>query len=496
MTCFPKVIRHRFILLVFLSLFLTLSFSEAVADDSDASARPAAKVSDHHPDLLRVYQLAKQNDPTFQNERYLYQTSPEILKQARSGLLPSIGMDLYYSHTKQKIHNTDVAVYGEDQANFPSQGYTLELNQPVFAWATFKRYAQAKAEVQQAELEFQAAGLDLFLRVADAYIVALAARDNLDFTRAEEEDLKFHFELARERYNSGLAPVLDFHDAKARYAYVTAKRVKAAYELDDALEALAEMAGERVGRLARLASTVAAMAPDIPMPTREEKAGEMALEPAIETVPLADPDPDDIDAWVDAALEQNFQVRIENQRVRVAEKEIERQRGGHFPTLSLIARTSRDDTRGSLFGGSSDIEKHEALVQLNVPFFEGGRVCSQTREALKQCAAAKEELEKARRAVKRETMAAFLGVKGAIQNTIALSQSVVSTQIALKTKREGFEAGLFPSMVVSDAERDHYQSRRDFAKAQYEYIQNCLRLKKAVGTLSEADLVEINQWLQ
>lgn len=496
MTSSAKMTAGRALLLVFVCLVFTILFSTGLAaEEAPVEALPP-EAFDGPADLLGVYRLARENDPTFRSETFRYETSPEIMKQARSDLLPSVGLDLYYSESKHKIKDTDVAVYGTGEADYPSQGYTLELRQPLFEWETFKRYAQAKAEVKLAGFEFQAARQDLFMRVAEAYIGALAAYDNLDFARAEEEDLKFHLDLAEERYHSGLATVLDFHDAKARHAYVTARRVKAEYELEDALEALAEMTGARSRTLARLTFTAAEIDLAASPPPGRKKAGDTALHAAIETIPLTEPDPDAIGDWVDRAMDQNFQVQVKQQQVRIAAREIERQRGGHVPDLELIARTSRDDTRGSLFGGSSDVEEHEVLFQLNVPLYEGGAVRSRTREALKQHEAMKAELEKERRAARRETMAAFLGVKGAIKNTIALSQSVISSRIALETKREGYRAGMFPSLVVSDAERDYYQAKRDFAQAQYEYIRNSLRLKKAVSTLTEADLAEINQWLQ
>jgi outer membrane protein len=110
--------------------------------------------------------------------------------------------------------------------------------------------------------------------------------------------------------------------------------------------------------------------------------------------------------------------------------------------------------------------------------------------------AAKQDLEKEIRSVKRQTKAAFLGVKSSIKNTEAFRQSVLSNQIALDAKKEGFKSGLFPSLAVLDAARDLHKARLDFATSQYEYISSSLRLKRAVATLSEEDLVELNRWFE
>jgi len=131
-----------------------------------------------------------------------------------------------------------------------------------------------------------------------------------------------------------------------------------------------------------------------------------------------------------------------------------------------------------------------------VPIFQGLSVLSRTREAIQLHRAAKEELEKEIRSVKRKTKAAFLGVKSAMENAEAYKQSVLSNHMALEAKRQGFRSGLFPSLAVLDAERDLHRAKQDYARAHYEYILNGLRLKKAAGTLSEEDIAGINEWLQ
>lgn len=439
-------------------------------------------------DLIEVYNLARDNDPTFQSERYRHEASPETLKQAYSELLPAVNVDASYQGTRQEIFHTSVAVFGESIARFPSKGYNLTLTQPLFRYSSIMRVLQAKEEVKRADFEFEAAKQDLILRVAEAYIGALAAHDNLEFTRAEEEAVKRHFELAEGRYNSGLAPITDYHDAKARLAYVTALRVRAENRLDDALEALAEVTGQKIENPARLKSA--------PISAKSETTKGVEYKPPQGGMPLVPPDPDDVNNWIDAALKQNLEVEALRQAVLVARREVDRQRAGHWPTLTIVGRLNRDDEGGSLFGGESDVETREAILQLNVPIFQGFFVTSKTREAKKLHAAVKQDLEKEIRVVKREARASFLWVKSSIENTEAFRQSVVSNKIALEAKKEGFKSGLFPSLAVLDAERDLHQAKLEYAKAQYEYISNSLRLKKAVGTLNEEDLAGINQWFE
>jgi len=447
-------------------------------------------------DLIRFYRLAQENDPTLQSERYKHEASPEIYNQALSEYLPSVSADLYYRGTHQQIKSTDIGVYGGGEANYSSEGYSLALTQPVLRYSSIMRILQAKEEVKAADFKFEAAKQDMILRVADAYIGALEAFDNLEFTRTKEEALKLHFKLAQERYNSGLAPITDYHDARAQLASVMADRVRAENTLDDALEALAEVGGQEIYRIARLKYVFTASKSDDLSTAMTEGYIEGQHETAQGAIPMVRPDPDDIDKWIKAALDQNLEVQARRQAVLVAKREIKRQKGGHWPTLDLVGKTGRDNEGGSLYGGSSDVERRDAILQLNIPIYSGSSVLSKTREAQKLYAAAGQDLEKELRFVKRETKAAFLGVKSAIENTQALKQSVVSNQIALEAKREGFRSGIFPSVVVLDAERDFHRAKLQYVHAQYEYIRNSLRLKKAVSTLGEEALAGINQWLE
>jgi outer membrane protein len=467
-------------------------------------------------DLMEIYRLAQKEDPTYQREFYRHEASPEVLSQAYADLLPTLNAEGTYNRKMQEIKETDIAVYGAGIARYPVKGYTVSLTQPLFRYASIVRVQQAGSEVKRADLKFEAAKQDLLLRVAEAYMGALEAQDTVTFTSAEEAAVAIHFELANNRYRSGLAPVTDYHDAKARLADTVALKTRAENKLDDAIEALVELTGEKIENLAKLnavpvaetlirqksgraAANLSPGAQGAPqagtVPGAKAGSGTES-EPTQTGMPLVSPNPDDPEQWIKAASEQNLEVEAQRQAVEVAEREIERQRAAHLPTLSVVGRLNRDDEGGSLFGGESDVMTREAIVQLNVPIFQGLSVLSRTREAIELHKAARQDLEKEIRAAKRKAKAAFLGVKSAMENAEAYKQSVLSNYMALEAKRQGFRSGLFPSLAVLDAERDLHRAKQDYARAHYEYILNSLRLKKAAGTLSEADIAGINEWLQ
>jgi len=480
--------------------FLAAAFLLALSAGRLPGAVPRASAAD----LLSVYDLALENDPRFQAEAFRHEASPETLNQAYADLLPTLEAEASYQRREQQILSSDVAVFGSGEARYPTRGYTLTLTQPLWRYESIVGVMQAKHEVRGADLAFEAAKQDLMLRVAEAYMGALEARDNLVFTQAEEEAVQAHFNLARGRYRNGLAPITDYHDARARLANVQARKAEAHNRMEDALEALRELTGERIDELESLKEEAldgdAYKAAITRRPETSGAPGEDEEGPSGSSSPLdallAPPDPDDAGAWIDAAEEQNPTLEAKRQEVEVARREISRQNAGHMPRLELVGRLNRDDEGGSLFGGESDVQTWEGMVQLTVPIFNGFGVMSKVREARSLHKAAKKELEREERALRRETKAAFLGVKAAIQSARALRESVLSHRVAVEAKRRGFRSGLFPSLAVLDAERDLHLARQDHARAQYDYLMNSLRLKGAVGTLTMNALAGINEWLE
>ncbi len=417
---------------------------------------------------MELYGLAQRHDPPFQRAKYEHEASRESLTQAYSGLLPTLAAQGEYIETRQDIVSSDNSVFATGKTNFSTKTYTLTLTQPVFNYSSIVRVGQAKEEIKRSDVEFEMARQDLMLRTLQLYLEALSAQDKLAFAQAEQAAVELHFELAKGRYGMGLAPITDLHDAKARLASVKAHRIEAENDLDDSLQALWEVCGEFGGTLSNLK----------------------------DKLPLVSPDPADVELWIKAALRQNLAIEVQRHAVEVAQREVKRQRSGHFPTLDLVGRFNNRDTNGTLFGGGSEVETSEALLQLNLPIYQGGYVSSRTREARHRYQATLQDMERQVRAAKRQARAAYLGVKSAISRVEALEQSVVSQELALKAKQYGFKSGLYTSLAVLDAERDLYLAKQDYAQARYDYILNSIRLRQAVGTLNREDLVMVNQWLK
>ncbi|MCI0499603.1 MAG: TolC family outer membrane protein [Planctomycetales bacterium] len=458
---------YKKLILVFLvcSLFpLTHSGAAPLAPSQPAQAASSLPADD----IINVYEMAIKNDPQFRGADNDQKALRESLSQAYARLMPLIKGEVVYGRVIQKIKESANTVFGMGESDYDSETYTLKLIQPIFRLPLLFEVTQAENLEKRADVDLEFAKQELIIRVAQAYFTALASKESLAFANAEKADIEVLHDRASVKHQSGIAPVTDLYDARARLASANAQVIKAESDYRDALLALQEMCDK----------------------------GFMDLKNLRENLPMEMPDPDDAGHWVKVGLDRNLKLKIQQFDSEVARIEVDRQRSGHFPTFDVVGRYNRQDTGGSLFGGGSVVDTQDIMLEVNVPIFEGGLILSKTKEAKAKSLSAAENMERQRRAVVRQVNSTYDGIKTAKSRSEALEKSIEFQSNVLAAKKQGYQSGIFTSLAVMDASRDLYLLRRDYAQSRYDYVFNTLRLKQAIGTLSDADLIIVNNWLR
>jgi outer membrane protein len=418
--------------------------------------------------LIAAYQQARDADPRYRGAAHLAQATGTLHDQAFAGFLPSARIDLESADTRQRIISSENPIFGAGITDFPTTNRTFTITQPLFRKDVIERFEQAKVTIQQANFTLLAAEQDLILRTTAAYLTVLAGNDALALATAEREALGRTLELARERLKMGLGTITVQLDATARFALAQAREIEARNKLADAAQGLREITGQPP----------------------------LALQSLRSDFPLALPEPLDLDRWVSTAMERNLALRARAAGVEVAQREIRRQNAAHYPSVNLVYTQNRKNSGSTLFGGGSDVDTRELALRLTVPLFEGGLVRAVTKEAEFRALKAKEEHEQERRALDRQTRAAYEGTVSGVGLVQALAQTVTAQQALVEAKEQGFAAGLNTLLPVLDAQRDLYAARRDHAQARYDYLINRLKLEQAAGSLAEVHLVAVSAALQ
>ena len=415
-------------------------------------------------DLLDIYRTAQSNDPVFASARASLQAGQEKLSQGRSLLMPSITL-------KASSTFNDVDAQYEDSmsltvtSRYHSNGVGVTLIQPLFRQQSWQVYSQSQLQVVQSEAQFKIAEQELILRVAQAYFDVLIAKDSVLLVEAQKKAISEQLEQAKRNFEVGSATITDTLEAQARYDLTGAQDLAARNSLEIKRRSLQQLINKIPQDLKSLGNE---FKPE-------------SLQPA------------DMEKWVEDAHANNLELVIARLSAELAEKEVTRNLGGHYPTLDLVANYSKSSSNGGSLRGNTN---KSIGVQLNMPLYLGGLVNSRWREAEANLERASQELENVRRSVATQARQAYLGVESGMAQVQALKQALASSKSVLEASKLGQQVGVRTNLDVLNAQQQLFSTRQELFQAQYNYLMSRLRLKASIGTLNEADLNQVNQALQ
>lgn len=422
----------------------------------------------HAADLLEVYRLAQSQDAVISSARASYQAGLEKLPQARSQLLPSINLTANTNWNENSTsYRNPIPFPLPTESRFNTNGYAITLVQPLFRMQNWIAYTEAELQITQSEAQLRSAEQDLILRTAQAYFDVLIAQDTVQLAATQKSAINEQLAQAKRNFEVGAATITDTYEAQARHDLTGSQEIAAQNRLEISKLALQQITQVAPWPLARLN----------------------------ENLLLTQP-PGEIDKWVEDARQGNPQVVVARAGAELANKEVARNRGGHYPTLDLVASRAWSAAGNSALGIGSDNLNTAVGVQLNMPLYQGGAVRSKVREAEANSDRAKSDLENALRSVSLQARQAYLGMVDGMSQVQALKQALKSSESLLEASKLGQEVGVRTNLDVLNAQQQYYATRRDLYQAQYNYLMSALRLKAAVGVLAEPDLEEINRALR
>jgi outer membrane protein len=423
-------------------------------------------------DLLQIYRDALANDPTLASARATWLATQEVVPQARAGLLPSVTLvgNANVQNVYEKLH-TDPSLSVTE--NFPAYNYTVSASQPLYRQQNRVALDQAKQTVGQSEFVLASARQDLIVRVAQAYLDVLLARFNIELTESQKAAVSENLAQARRNFEVGTATITDTNDAQAKYDQIVAQEISTQNDLDNKLAALRAIIGR---------------AP------KELKPFGGRFEPQL-------PTPNTLDAWIEAAVRDNPQVRIAQANYDIAALEVDKQRAGHYPTLDLVANFNQSyagatpSVASSVSSIANDSRSALIGVQLNVPLYLGGSIESRVRQAVANQEKVRQDLEAARRSAQLSAQTAFNGVTSGVAQVTAFEQAVKSAQVSYDSTKLGLEVGVRTNLDVLNQQQQVFQTRFNLAQSYYNFVINGLKLKQSVGTLADGDVDELNRAL-
>lgn len=287
-------------------------------------------------DLLEIVTQARAADPLRPVADAQRGAQREAAVQARAALLPQWQLSAAGTRAQQQGG-------ASRQVDSSLTQVLVDVNRQR-TWGAERTLAAAQ------DARVQAAGQDLVARVARAYFGVLSALATQATAQANEDAFAAQAVEAQQRFDAGLAALIDVEQDRAYHALARGTTVQARQALADARQALAQITGRVPGPLQALAVDL----PELPL---------QPLEPQ---------------AWVDRALQSNPALQAQVLALEASQQRLEAARAAHWPTLSAGLDTQHRDG-----AGLADNERGRSITQLalrlTVPLSTGGALDSQVR---------------------------------------------------------------------------------------------------------------------
>jgi protease secretion system outer membrane protein len=422
-----------------------------------------------HMDLSDAYQLALQNDATLRAARAAAEERGERVPQARAQLLPNLRASVTRYHNK--LDSTTAGERGQQVTahdEYTSYARALVLRQPVFRPYQWADLRQAEAEREQAQQNLLLEQQNLAVRVATAYLYALAAEEQLALSLAQKRAYQTQVEAARRRLSGGAGTRTEIDEAQARLDLALARELEARENLGFTRRQLQQLTGVANGPL-------------------------VPLDPA--SMPLAPPEPPDIDSWITRAEQGSPEMRALQAQREAALHEVKKQESGHLPTLDAVAQLT-NSLSDNVTRLGFQYENKAIGLELNVPLFSGGYVSSRVRQAIAQLQRLEHTMEATQRDLQLRVYKEFRGVVEGVLRVRALEQAVRSSETVLQSTRRSYEAGSRTQVDVLNAEEGRVSALLDLANARYAYLLARITLRALAGEADATTIAETNGWLQ
>lgn len=413
--------------------------------------------------LLKAYEAALINDPTFQGAIHENEAGQQNRLLGRSLLLPNISASYSTSKARAEITNKS-ALQGDSTVNprYTSAAGVLQLRQPIVNFDGLARYRQGVAQSDYSATLFGGRQQDLVIRLVSAYADAQFSEDQLALAKAQRDAYGEQMRVNDRMLTKGEGTRTDSLETQAKFDLAEAQVIESADALNTARNTLSAIVGLEITALD-------------------------GLSPDFKVRPLQ---PATFEEWKAVAMDKNSEIGALRYAVEAARQEINKQRAGHLPRLDLVASIEKNRSN-TINTYNQDSNVRSVGVQLQIPIYSGGYVNAATTQAVAQYDKARSDLDAKTAQVTVELRKQYGLTLSSGAHIDALVKSVNSSNLLVEATRQSIKGGVRINLDLLNAQQQMYIARRDLAQSRYNYLLSFLRLRNAAGILTGADVQDI-----
>ena len=419
-------------------------------------------------DLVTAYNQALTNDMTFRQAESQYLSDQQYIPLARAALLPQLSgnANAIYGNNRTNIKNgTFTTTSGWDYT------YGLELDQSIFNYSYWAGLAQAKASVKASAATYNAAAQSLISGTISAYTTALTDYETLRVQKAKVAYDQQNLTASQEKYRVGLVAVTAVYQLQSTKDTDIAQQITDQNTLSQDLEALRTITGHNYSQLKAIAGTI----------------------------PARLPQPNNINLWVNRALQNSYDVKSAYYSAQAAKETVHADTGKLLPSVGTKTTFSRTQGRSGtplIAANDSSTNNLAAMATLSIPIFAGGQNFAQRSQDRQLYEKALSALTLQQRTTASAARTDYLSLIADISSIKANKQAIFSSNEGLKATEAGYRVGTQTLTDVLLQANTFYTSQQSYATAQYQYITDYIALKQNIGTLNVSDVRYINSLLK
>ncbi|NOT69580.1 MAG: TolC family outer membrane protein [Methylophilaceae bacterium] len=408
-------------------------------------------------DLLDIYQQALRADPELRTAQFKVNLGNAQKGQALGQLLPQVNASANWSANNQHLNKKD--------NNYAGTRYYISLNQSLIDFAKFWDWRRAQEVENQYASELTDAQHALMLNVIERYFSSLDAEDALYLTQLEIQATSSQLEQIKKLFTKQLVTIPDVYEVEARLDQLKADEIEAESNLTITKQALNELTNQFPLQLNKL----------------RENIEYNDLEGKLED-------------WIQVAKSENPILAAKQSAIEAANNNVTVQKSKYLPVVDLQLNYY-DTNTGYQNSLSSQYQTQVAAININIPIFTGGMTTYRMREAQSRLSMIQEEKEAKTRALIKEVSDAYTASNANARRIKASEIALRSAAKSLEAMQSGLKYGVESISDVLRAQQEEFKAKRALSKARYKYITNRIRFLKAIGTISEGNLHEVNSWL-
>jgi outer membrane protein len=384
---------------------------------------------------------------------------------ARAAYLPTISANLQAMRDHSVIEVDNHPLLGSDVAS-TVHAESVSLNWVLYDFgARSAALKNANAMLEAARATQDATLQNFFATAAKDYYAAQTAIGSLHAARDVEQMTRESMAAAQARSDRGVVPVTDALQAQTQHEQAIFSLTKAE---SDAQAALGTLAADM------------SLAPDVPLEvppvTEDARAGRTFSESIgqmISDVQLTYPSVRAAQAQYEAAVAKVSQTRAEG-----------------LPSLSLVAKYSRNNQPQSLGLGMPTYPAtgHEAYVgvQLSIPLFEGLGRHYQVDQAQAQAERQLDAVDDARRQVALDVWTSYQTLNGATKNAENSANLLAIAQRSRDAAKHRYDAGVGNILELLNTQAALANAKQRRVQALADWDNSRINLASKLGELEMA----------